>query len=241
MVLIIIWFLLFVVLIICDMSSHKTRQLFSLQKEMISEEKYLWISMLVLVIFFVIIKVKNVSLFEGDGLNTIFDNIVYSIIAAFVFYVLSIFYPKSKTSLMMNRNLYHNVSRINDIMDPVFKLFVNDVEDFKRFPEKFVDKFVVKKDKKNDKYTVDPFISGAIKEMVPNIVSMISSLRSRYSDYLHPAHLSRLDVVEDATLILTTNLIKKEMSYKEVYALYLQLTSIYITTHSLLDEYKKYE
>lgn len=240
MVVIIIWFLLFVVLIICDMSSHKTRQLISLQKEMIAEEKYLWISMLVLAIFFVIIKVNNISLFESDGVNTLFDNIIYSIIAAFVFYVLSVFYPKSKTILIMNRNIYYSVYRIHDIMGGVIGLFVDDNEDFGQFPQRFVNKFVVKKDKEHDKYTINPFIAGYMSALMPGIENLISAFRSRYSDYLQPDRLSQIDVIEDVALMVTFNLKKEEMSYNEVEALFLKLSTMYMTAESLLGEYKKY-
>ena len=241
MVVLIFWFLLFIVLIICDMSSYKTRQLIGLQTKMIAEEKYLWISMLVLIIFFVIIKVKNISLFEGNDVNAVFDNIIYSIIAAFVFYILSVFYPKSKTCLMMNRNIYFNVYRIHDLMGGIVGLFVNDNEDFRQFPHKFVNTFVVKKDKEHDKYTINPWVAGYMSALMPGIENLISALRSRYSDYLQPTHLSQLDLIEDVTLMVTINLKKEEMSYKEVEALFLKLTSMYITTEALLGEYKKYE
>lgn len=223
------------------MNGNKTRKLIRLQMRMIYEEKILWIIMLVLVIGFTILKFYNIQLFRNEGLNTTFDSIVYSVIAAFVFYVITVFYPKSRTSLKMYHNLYQNATRINDSMENTFKLFVDDIEDLTQFYEKFVNKFVVKKDKEHDKYTVDPYISGYLTFAMPKISNMISALRSRYSDYLKPEHLSRFDVIDDAAMAISTELIKEEMSYKEVEVLFLQLISIYSLTHSLLNDYKQYE
>jgi hypothetical protein len=223
------------------MRNKNLKKLINLQIKMISEEKYLWIFMLVLIIAFVIIQVENFSFFENENLNSIVDNITYSIIAAFIFYVLTVFYPKSKSCLKIYNNVYQNASRINDSMENTFKLFVDDVDNLVNFPERFVNKFVVKKDKEHDRYTVDQNISGYLTFAMPKISSMISNLRSRYSDYLQPEHLSQFDVIEDVVLAISTDLIKEEMSYKEVEALFLQLISFYTLTHVLLNEYKQFE
>lgn len=223
------------------MKGYKTRKLIRLQMRMIYEEKTLWIIMLMLVIGFTILKYYNIQLFRNDGLNTTFDSVVYSIIAAFVFYVITVFYPKSRTCLKMYHNIYQNVFRIKGLMDHVFDLFIDNKEDVTQLSEKFVKRFVVKKDKENDKYTVDPYVSGYLTYAMPNMSNMISTLRSRYSDYLQPEHLSQFDLFEDVALIVTTDLIKKEMSYDEVKALFLQLVNVYTLTHNLLNDFKQYE
>lgn len=221
------------------MRKNKIRKLISLQTKMIAEEKYLWLFMLVLIIVFVIIKVNDISFFERHNLNSIVDNITYSIIAAFIFYVLTVFYPRSKNCLKMYQNIYENVSRIDDIIKPIIQLFV-DEDKFEEFPQKFVEKFVKKNDKGNDKYALDPSIAGYLIKMLPTLSNMIISLRSRYSDYLHPEELTYFDVLEDASIVMMPDIIKKELSYQEIEILSLQLECIYNATRSLLDKYRQY-
>ena len=221
------------------MRKNKIRKLISLQTKMIAEEKYLWLFMLVLIIVFVIIKVNNFSFFERHNLNSIVDNITYSIIAAFIFYVLTVFYPRSKNCLKMYQNIYENVSRIDDIIKPIIQLFVGD-DKSEEFPQNFEEKFVKKIDKENDKYIVDHSIARRLRTTLPNISNMIISLRSRYSDYLHPEELSYFDVLEDAGIAMMPDIIKKEMKYQEIELLSLQLECIYNATRSLLEKYKQY-
>ena len=87
------------------MKKCKIGILIKLQMRMILKEKALWIFMLVYFISFAIIKAYDDHLFKNDGLNTLFENISYSIIAAFVFYVLTVFYPRSMTDLKMYQAL----------------------------------------------------------------------------------------------------------------------------------------
>lgn len=223
------------------MRNKNFKRLIKLQMKMIAEEKCLWIIMMVLIIAFVIIKVENFSLFENENLNSIVDNISYSIIAAFIFYVLTVFYPRSKNCLKMYHNIYKNVSRIDDIMEPTFKLFVEDINNIRQLPQKFVEKFIDKKDKEHDKYTINPYIARCLTEMLPKILRMVTALRSRYTDILRPEELSKLDVMEDAAQIITKDVIKNEMSYKEVEVIFLQLINIYAITRGLLNEYKQFE
>ena len=223
------------------MKKCKIGILIKLQMRMIFKEKVLWIFMLVYFISFAIIKAYDCQLFKNDGLNTLFENISYSIIAAFVFYVLTVFYPRSMTDLKMYHNIYMSVYRIDDLMSPIFSCFIDDTNSFRDFPEKFVKKFVVKKDKEHDKYTVDSFIAGQLIFIIPKISNMIISLRYKYSDYLKTEHLTSLDVLEDANQIIKVDIIRKEMSYKEVEALFLQLVSFYATIRTLVNEYKQYD
>lgn len=223
------------------MRTNKTKKLINLQLKMIAEEKILWILMMVLVIVFVIIKAFNISLFENENLKTICDNVIYSIIAAFIFYVLTVFYPKSKACLEVYHNIYQNVFRIDDIMEPTFKLFIDDTNDFRQFPKKFVEKFVEVKDKEHNKYTISPLIAADVTYVLPKVSNMMAALRSRYSDYLQPEHLLSFDVFDDISLIVTNTIIKKEMTYEEVELVFLRLTTIYTITHDLLNEYKQFE
>lgn len=223
------------------MRTNKTKKLINLQIKMIAEEKMLWILMMVLVVIFVIMKAFSISLFENDNLKIICDNVIYSIIAAFIFYVLTVFYPRSKTCLEVYHNIYQNVARIDDVMEPTFKLFIDDTDDFRQFPQKFVEKFVEKKDKEHDKYTIAPLIVADVTYILPKVSNMMAALRSRYSDYLQPKHLLSFDVFDDISLIITNTIIKKEMTYKEVELVFLRLTTIYIITQDLLNEYKQFE
>lgn len=131
--------------------------------------------------------------------------------------------------------------RIDDLMSPIFSCFVDDTNSFRDFPKEFVKKFVVKKDKEHDKYTVDPFIAGQLIYIVPKISNLIISLRNRYSDFFQTEHLSFLDVIEDVTQVVKVDIIKKEMSYKEVEVIFLQLVNFYAAIRTLLDEYKQFD
>ena len=222
------------------MKKYKIGILIKLQMRMISKEKVLWIFMFIYIVSYAIFKAYDFHLFKNDGLNTLFENISYSIIAAFVFYILTIFYPQSKTYIKMYHNIYKSLYRINDLMSLIFSHFVDDPNTIRDFPEKFVKKFVVKKDKEHDKYTVDPYIAGQFIYAMPRILNMIISLRNRYSDYLQTEHLASLDVIEETTQIINGDIIKKEMSYNEVKAIFLQLVSIYVAIRTLLDEYKQF-
>ena len=223
------------------MKKYKIGILIKLQMRMISKEKALWIFMLVYLISFAIIKAYGYHMFKNDGLNTLFENISYSIIAAFVFYVLTVFYPRSMTYMKMYHNIYMSVYRIDDLMSPIFSCFVDDTNSFRDFPKEFVKKFVVKKDKEHDKYTVDPFIAGQLIYIVPKMSNLIISLRNRYSDFFQTEHLSFLDVIEDVTQVVKVDIIKKEMSYKEVEVIFLQLVNFYAAIRTLLDEYKQFD
>lgn len=221
------------------------RKLINLQMKMIAEEKFLWVFMLVLIIFFVIIKVENFSLFESEKLNSLVDNITYSIIAAFIFYVLTVFYPKSKNCLKMYQNIYLNVYRINDIMTSTFDLFGIDFNAIEQFPtqmEEIPKCFVEKKDKDddNDKYTISPIIERQLNNFLPRLLKMIIIFRSRYTDYLRPEALSNLDMIEDAAQFVSLE-IKNEMSYEDVEMLYYQLFIINKTTRALFEDYQQYE
>lgn len=218
----------------CKLSKH-----INLIKELISNEIGLWLFMMAIIVIFPIIKIYDLHLFDNCEMNGFVDNITYSIIAAFIFYLFTVFYPKYKAYLKMYQNIYQNFIRIDDIIKPTIQLFVDD-DKFEEFPQKFVEKFVKKNEKGNDKYALDPSIAGNLIEMLPILSNMIISLRSRYSDYLHPEELSYFDVLEDAGIVMMTDKIKKEMSYQEIEILSLQLECIYNATRSLLDKYKQY-
>ena len=218
----------------CKLSKH-----IKLIKELISNEIGLWLFMMAIIVIFPIIKIYDLHLFDNCEMNGFVDNITYSIIAAFIFYLFTVFYPKYKAYLKMYQIIYQNFIRIDDIIEPTIQLFVDD-DKFEEFPQKFEEKFVKKIDKGNDKYAVDPSIADRLRTMLPKISNMISSLRSRYSDYLHPEELLHFDMLEDANNLIIPDIIKNEMSYQEIEILSLQLKTIYETTHAFLDNYKQY-
>ncbi len=221
----------------CKLSKH-----IKLIKELISNEIGLWLFMMAIIVIFPIIKIYDLHLFDNCEMNGFVDNITYSIIAAFIFYLFTVFYPKYKAYLKMYQNIYLNVSRIYDIMTSTFDLFGIDVNTIEEIPtriEEIPKCFVEKKDTDGDNYTLSPMIARQLNFYIPRLLNMMIAFRSRYTDYLRPEALSNLDFIEDAAQLVSIN-IENEMSYEEVEQLYYQLFVVNKTTRALFEDYQQY-